>query len=157
MVKKRLMKPQMWRRTRTSQPYDPDCQKSYTTKWSLEEHVSSYHENQRFQCEYSDCRKFYSTRSNLTKHVSKAHKNKRFDTIAVLKAHLADIDSQIETVSALISGFNSFECDDCFLNKWCCQTHVYFAIWLISFLIRIRNLTHFQSLFPIFRGLTEVS
>ena len=39
------------------------------------------------------------------------------DKIIFLETHLADIDSKIETVAALISGFESFECDDCFVNK----------------------------------------
>ena len=105
-----------------------DCQKSYTTKQSLEYHVSSHPENQRFQCEYPECRKFFSSTSNLNKHASNVHNNKRFNTIAVLETHLADIDSQIETVAALISGFETFECDDCFLNKWFFNVQIVFAV-----------------------------
>ena len=93
-----------------------NCQKSYTTKQNLELHVSSYHENRGFRCEYPDCQKSYTTKSNLCKHVLREHAeaHKRFETIAVLETHIADIDSQIETVAALISGFDSFECDECF-------------------------------------------
>ena len=39
------------------------------------------------------------------------------EKIELLETHLADIDSQIETVAALISGFETVECDDCFINK----------------------------------------
>ena len=95
----------------------PDCLKSYTDKRTLEDHVASYHENRGFHCKYPDCQKVYTTNSDLRRHVLKKHTKKRFDTIAVLEAHLADIDSQIETVAALISGFDSIECEDCFLNK----------------------------------------
>ena len=192
----------------------PDCQKSYTTKQSLDIHVSSYHENKRFRCEYPDCEKMFTGKRNLVRHVLSIHKNRRFfceyqnckksyrsndmlklhvssyhenrrlrcdypdcqksytnrsglfkhnssehnniqhvcanckeefrqksslnrhirvkncqpsfsktendrmaEKIVLLETHLADIDSQIKTVAALISGFESFDCTECFLNK----------------------------------------
>ena len=105
----------------TTKKRDPDCQKTYTSKQYLERHVLIHHKSRRFHCEYPDCQKFYNSKQSLCKHISKAHTNKRSDTIAVLETYLADIDSQIETVASLILGFDSIECDECFLNKLFCQ------------------------------------
>ena len=46
---------------------------------------------------------------NYAPGTSKKENNK----IMIVEAHLADIESQIETVAALISGLASGECDDC--------------------------------------------
>ena len=159
----------------------PKCEKSYTNKENLKEHVLSHHKNKRFTCEYQDCKKSFGGKKHLAVHVRSYHKKERWlcklpnceasftvpsdlyrhiradhkqirhtcarcnaefkskyeldlhskkkkkcqpgfsrkekDKIVFVEAHLADIDSQIETVAALISGLDSVECEDCFLKK----------------------------------------
>ena len=157
-----------------------NCEKSYTTRNRLKEHVFNYHENKRLTCEYQGCEKSFAAKtyraihvrsyhkgerwlcklpnckatftspSELSRHIKDDHRNvkhtcadcdtefkykvgldrhiekqkcksgfskKETDKIVCVEAHLADIDSQIKTVAALISGLDSVECEDCFLNK----------------------------------------
>ena len=54
----------------------PYCQKSYTKKQYLADHVSSYHENQVFHCEYQDCQKVYFSKRSLTNHVLSHHESR---------------------------------------------------------------------------------
>ena len=85
----------------------------------------SHHENRRFHCDYPNCKKSYPEKRFLENHFLSYHdkrkteKDKIDDKIEVLEKHLTDIDSQIHTVAALISGFELFElkCGDCFSNK----------------------------------------
>ena len=53
-----------------------NCQKSYTTKDNLEQHVLSHHQNKRFHCKYPDCQKSYTRKQNLDEHVSGSHHRK---------------------------------------------------------------------------------
>jgi len=100
----------------------PNCAASYLSSRALAEHNSVKHQHIRYTC--AGCNNKYTSKKNLNYHIriQKCQpgfsKNKK-DKIVFLEKHLADIDSQIGTLAALISGFNSFECDDCFslLNK----------------------------------------
>ena len=101
-----------------------DCRKSYTEKQNLEDHVLSYHDkkDKKYLCKQLHCGAIYSSRSGLSYHIrvkkcqpslSKTENDRKAEKIVFLETHLADIDSQIETVAALILGFDSFECDEC--------------------------------------------
>ena len=96
----------------------------------LKQHVLSNHENRRYRCEYPDCEKSYTTKECLKDHIASCHENRINHETHKNKKHQcpADIDSQIKTVAALISGFESFECTDCFLNKWFFNVHFLFCI-----------------------------
>ena len=106
---------------------DEDIQNSaasYSGGSGLIRHIGVDPENKKPKC--AECHKEFKHKSDLNYHirVQKCHqgssvtsKDKIEDKIVLLEKHLADIDSQIETVAALISGLDSAECDDCFVNK----------------------------------------
>ena len=104
----------------------PNCEASYSNQKSLTRHNKTDHQNLRHTC--AGCDKKFKHRYGLRYHIkvqkcqqtlSKTEKDEIDYKIEFLEKHLADIDSQIHTVAALISGFESFElkCDDCFSNK----------------------------------------
>jgi len=90
----------------------------------LLKHNSSDHKNIKHVC--AGCNEEFTQKSSINRHIrvkkcqpslSKTENDRKAEKIVFLETHLADIDSQIETVAALISGFESFECTDCFLNN----------------------------------------
>ena len=96
------------------------CKKSYSEKVDLKNHIGSYHRNVRYTCD--GCQTKYKNKRTLDLHLKKqqckkSSNKKQNEQISVVEAHLADIDSQIETVATLISGISSVNCHDCTLNK----------------------------------------
>ena len=98
----------------------PECANSFISPKSLRDHIKTKHNKVKYTC--ASCIEEFKTGRSLKRHVENqkcrpsVHKNST-EKIEFLEKHLADIDSQIRTVAGLISGFESFECDDCHSNK----------------------------------------
>ena len=115
----------------------PNCTVSYGSRIGLFKHNSAVHKNIKHVC--AGCNEEFKQNSALNHHirvincqpnVSKPGNDMMAEKIEFVEKHLADIDLQIETVAALISGFESFECTDCFLNKWFSTFISYFDLKL---------------------------
>ena len=98
----------------------PKCAESFRSPKALAAHISSKHKNIRYKC--SGCNHGFSRKASLKDHIKMQRcrpgvRQNNSDKIEFLEKHLASIDQQIGTLSTLISGFGSFECDECYLNK----------------------------------------
>ena len=98
-----------------------NCEASFTSPSDLSLHIRADHKKINYKCDR--CNAEFRVKPDLNRHIKRKKKcqpgfgNNEKDKIEFVEAHLADIDFQIETVAALISGLDSVECDDCFFNK----------------------------------------
>ena len=78
------------------------CEKDYSTRWRLLEHIRIQHDRIPFQCEY--CQKTYASKSTLNTHILSVHKGmnykcerceRTFNERTALKAHMKTVH-QIE-------------------------------------------------------------
>ena len=99
----------------------PDCEAPFKSPSELYLHIRADHKNIKYTC--ARCNAEFKAKYDLDCHSKRKKKcqlwfsKKEKDKIVSVEAHLADIDSQINTVAALISGLDSVECEDCYLNK----------------------------------------
>ena len=109
---------------KTFQCQVPDCPKSFTTKWNLDEHVKTKHLSLVFTCD--QCNKPYTRKSRLNSHIQTVHNNvkpyccntcqKRFGRKDHLKQH--------EKTHGERMTHNCGDCDAKFYSKQKLKFHV---------------------------------
>ena len=99
------------------------CGKSFSGKSSLRRHIRHEHENVQFKCEQCD-RSFYDT-SHLKSHIKSAHDNIRYDCDKCGKSYTrkADLKRHIKSVHENFR-YNCENCDETFSWKTDLYKHI---------------------------------